>query len=1342
MRKTGKLLALALMLAMLVSVLVTSSIFAAGEPVSSEIKTLYSQNVTKPSIANVPADMTVTQNTSANGVKYYTVAYKEGWSVEKGGYTKEPYVQIAPAAHYLKDGWRDKDTQQHDDDTDYLIIDFDISTDTNQFDQLYFQTLFYYGKKEAQADGSYKGKRTSAQSGHYSLHGDSGEDFYFTESTAASTKISVGVQPGEEWAHVTMVVDATADTSRTMHLYYNGQYVSSRVCMTDNATYLESLRISLGTAGVAPDIDNESFSIANATIKSFPKGYTGELAEEKANLGKENYPLSSFSDLGYCLNGLPENTIAEITRADSAEPISVTRISELDGNLQAGDTVKLYRDIARKIVVPGKAEGDAVIPDVTFDLNGHSMVEPLALADYAELDWIIRDGNGDLYSYTNADDATVYAKGAQVYTDGALTTDTLDAYFKDGFGGSIGGGKIAKITFLKDTTIKLTQSLKYGNTRTTYDLNGKALTIAGGKVPFQSGDGSARVFVRDGKLINNASNPFYATHNARFYLVDVELVANSSVSDIRNGKMLLIGCDIESKNTVVALKSATSAILDGCTIKATSAAPLFAGNLSSSGTRHGSINCFIGVYNTVATTDASIYSIAYYANEYQSGTAAQKANQNKLTLSIQGSSLTTDNGSPISIGIESLLDKNNSYAFAEGFDATTDIYIDKCSFNTEYIVATDDETAAAAIKTNNATVGAYTAHTNVMIKRSQLKTGNYVFLNTVGSGDANGAISATLCDNVKLSSNVWAAESNSAVNVEFAEGVKLAYSYNADYPYIATLNWTEDTLVGNRPDRTTVRMSPVFADGMILQGHKNINIYGSCATVGATIEVTLGDKTVTTTVGGDGKWSATLPPMDYANGLTLTVNEVGLLFPETKFENVHVGELWVMAGQSNSVYGAYKMEDFAEYRSNADNFDNIYAFAVYQTQSLVERTEASNSGWYKVTSQTLTKDDRYTGVSAIAYVMATRLATELGEDVAIGIIDINFNGSTVEAWMSAENLAEVDPALSEKYNAYRSFYEKNGAYPSESDVAEYGSYIASGKLYQRMACACYNGMIAPFFGGFTVRGAVWYQGEGNAASVTATSDGDYGKHFNGVRNSFRDAFGDESLPMFIIQTPARMSDPFYFRALQYELARQDANTYVVTSTSSGVTFSANELKYTSPDGDSMVHYERKSPVGLAVADSVLENVYGLDRDSSPKILSVQKSGNAIVITFDRELTIDSGYEMLGFDIAGADGVWVAAKATYADKKVTLTADGVSAPERVRYGCGLAILTLADGTEIVYNKNYAKFVYDEAAGTVTITVGENVYVIDTNDPAVIGARMNGNVVATSGAALPVFLATAE
>ncbi|MBR7117451.1 MAG: hypothetical protein IKC87_07080 [Clostridia bacterium] len=1345
MKRVNKIISFTLLLAMLLSTFAMLNVFAVDGGTVVGPKTLYDQNATSPIVKNTPADMTLTQLTSANGVKYYSAAFKDGWSVEKGGYTKEPFIQLNPGVHYLMDGWRDGYTSAGTDDTDYLVIDFDLSTDTNQFDQLYFQTLFYYGKPEAQADGSLKGKRTSAQSGHYVLWGDSGEDSYFTASTDKNTKLPIDVQSGDEWAHITMVVDATSDTNRKMYLYYNGQFISSRVCMTNDAVYLESVRIGLGTTGVAPDLDNETFSFANATIKAFPKGYSGELAEEKGNLGSAQYPLSSFGDLGYCLDNLPENTVAKVTHADATETL-VTRISDLDGNLKAGDTVTLYRDIARKIVVPGKTEGDSALPAVTFDLNGHSMVAPLALADYDELDWIIRNGDGELVSYAS-DGATIYAKGAQTYADGKLSADSLFAFLTAAFPKGIADGKTYKVTFLKDTSIKYTASLNHGKSHVTYDLNGKTLNILSGSKVFQTSDSTSRVVVRDGIMINGTSNPFYMSKAARYYVSNVDLTANNSLSDIREGALFFIGSKITAANTVAAVKSYSNAltytVFDGCEITIDGASPISLGNVSISGSRRGSMTTFAGIYNTTASGDESLVHVNYYANEYSTTDAETLANSNQARVSLQGVKIGLTGTAPaIMVDLQTLADAKVTSTFAEGMSALTSVYIDGSDINADTLVSSSDSEAIAHLNKNSIAIGNYTANTNVTLKNSKVKTGKYVVSNTIGTANDNGELVLSLNDNVSFSSNSWAAETDSAVKIEFAEGVKLAYSYDVQYPFIATLNWTESTLVGERPEITTVKLSQIYADGMVLQGYKDINISGTCATIGATIEVKLGDNARTTTVAGDGTWRVVLPPMEYAKGLTLTINEVGLRFPETKFEDVKIGELWIMSGQSNSVYGVYKMEDFAEYRSNADNFDNIYAFAVNQGQSIVEKTEAANSGWYKVDSKALTKDDRYTGISAIAYVMATRLATELGKDVTIGIIDINFNGSTVEAWMSPENLSEVDPELNEKYSAYREFYLKNGTYPSESDVSDYGTYVASGKLYSKMACACYNAMIAPFFDGFSIRGALWYQGEGNASSVTADSDGDYTKHFTGVRNTFRDVFADEELPVFIVQLPPRMGNPFYFRALQYDIAANDENTYLVLSHLAGSTFTDNELKNTGPSSDSMVHYERKSPVGLAVADSVLENVYGRGQLSAPKILSIEKRGNAIVITFDRELTTDSGSEMIGFEISTADGAWVDAKAAYADKVVVLTAEGVTDPTGVRYGAAKSVLILDDGTEIIYNKSDCSFTENDAEGTITITYEGKSYVIHTNDPAVIGARMPGNVVATNGTALLVFTAVVE
>ena len=61
---------------------------------------------------------------------------------------------------------------------------------------------------------------------------------------------------------------------------------------------------------------------------------------------------------------------------------------------------------------------------------------------------------------------------------------------------------------------------------------------------------------------------------------------------------------------------------------------------------------------------------------------------------------------------------------------------------------------------------------------------------------------------------------------------------------------------------------------------------------------------------------------------------------------------------------------------------------------------------------------------------------------------------------------------------------------------------------------------------------------------------------------------------------------------------------------------------------------------------------------------------------------------------------------------------------------------------IYNNDDIKFTHDKVSGIVTMTVGDQVYTIHTNDPEVVGGRTYGNVVATNGTALPVFLATVE
>ena len=93
-----------------------------------------------------------------------------------------------------------------------------------------------------------------------------------------------------------------------------------------------------------------------------------------------------------------------------------------------------------------------------------------------------------------------------------------------------------------------------------------------------------------------------------------------------------------------------------------------------------------------------------------------------------------------------------------------------------------------------------------------------------------------------------------------------------------------------------MRVSPIFSDNMVLQAHTPVRIFGSCD-AGESITVTLPELSVSAAAFVNGeRWEAVLPPMEYADCVTVSVSSG----TETKvFRNVAIGEVWLAGGQSN-----------------------------------------------------------------------------------------------------------------------------------------------------------------------------------------------------------------------------------------------------------------------------------------------------------------------------------------------------------------------------------------------------------------------------------------------------------
>lgn len=519
---------------------------------------------------------------------------------------------------------------------------------------------------------------------------------------------------------------------------------------------------------------------------------------------------------------------------------------------------------------------------------------------------------------------------------------------------------------------------------------------------------------------------------------------------------------------------------------------------------------------------------------------------------------------------------------------------------------------------------------------------------------------------------------------------------------------------------TTVNTGKLFANGMVFQAGKPINVWGTCETDGAKITVSLGDKTATATV-ADGKWEATLPAMDYAKGLTLKITEEGKEIGDISFTKVDIGEVWILSGQSNANLGAYKMEDFEEYKALADLYD-IRCFSVAAATAEAPLDDVKSAEWFNVTSSTVGRADTGCGISAVGYVMATRLAAELPGAPTVAVVDINYNGKAISNFISNE------------YDPYEGFSASYHTAHAES------------------AHGIYNAMIAPLEG-YNVSGFGWYQGEAtyDSGECDATTDGNYGLNVDQLYATYTKTFnknaGNAPLELFIVQLSAYMGNPSAIRSYQQNIAAKNEHYHLVSSSWAGSVLADKDFALDAGDGfqHGQVHAARKSPMGIAMGDSILENVYFKDKEldiANPEIEKIEIDGDKIKVTLDRDFTLMYGTSPEGFEISADGETWVAAKGVIEGRTITLTAASVAAPKYVRYAYAYSVIELENGEKLIFHKGDASITYkadpaSSKATTVTITTGGKTYVIHTADSEIIRSMLPGNIVAKNGHTLPVF-----
>jgi len=205
----------------------------------------------------------------------------------------------------------------------------------------------------------------------------------------------------------------------------------------------------------------------------------------------------------------------------------------------------------------------------------------------------------------------------------------------------------------------------------------------------------------------------------------------------------------------------------------------------------------------------------------------------------------------------------------------------------------------------------------------------------------------------------------------------------------------------------------------------------------------------------------------------------------------------------------------------------------------------------------------------------------------------------------------------------------------------------------------YNAMVNPLVP-YAFQGVLWYQGEANVSRAK-----EYKKAFPLMITDWRTKWKQGDFPFYFVQLST--FDEFGGNSVKgsrwAELREAQSETLKVPNTGMAVTTDIGNAKD--------IHPTNKQDVGLRLAAIALHNVYNKKQVfSGPAYKSQEIKGNQIILTFDHigsGLSTPNNTELKGFEIAGTDKVFHAAKAIIKENKIIVSSDQVQNPVAVRYG---------------------------------------------------------------------------
>ena len=430
-----------------------------------------------------------------------------------------------------------------------------------------------------------------------------------------------------------------------------------------------------------------------------------------------------------------------------------------------------------------------------------------------------------------------------------------------------------------------------------------------------------------------------------------------------------------------------------------------------------------------------------------------------------------------------------------------------------------------------------------------------------------------------------------------------------------------------------IELSNLFSDNMVLQQESHVNIWGKAKKNQELIIYTSwSGKIVRTIVKDDGSWEVKIKTPSAGGPYNIQVTCDG----ETKtINNVLIGEVWLASGQSNmemTLSGNNREPVNGSLDAIANSNNTKIRFFNVKVKVSEERIDDVEGEWLEANFKNTPN------FSAVAYSFAKYLNQVL--DIPFGIINSPKDGSVAEAWISPDVLKKIT---------------------TDKELSYYA------KQPHNNPSVLFNGMINAIIP-FTIKGVIWYQGEGNSGRYQ-----NYMKLMNGLIKNWRDEWGLGDFPFYFVQLAPNGSlgqgngtSQAFLREAQLRTMLSVENTGMAVTLDIGSTITN--------------HPPEKLLIGKRLAYWALAKNYGFNGlpHSGPVYESMKVKNNKVYVNFKfaKNGVTSYGKPLSGFEIAGEDKIFYSADASidphwsagWENRSVlTLSNKNVPNPLYIRYG---------------------------------------------------------------------------